>query len=143
MKSKVKKKYKIVPHIADIRLQLKADGLKHLFEVALQGMDEILKKGFCQKKTKYSKTFEIKIYSFDTSSLLVDFLSDVLTFSHIQKAIFCKVKFTEFNEKNLTAKIKGSAVENFDEDIKAVSYHEADIVKDKKGNYKTNIIFDI
>lgn len=137
------RQFKLVPHVADVRLSVKSKSLKQLFINALLGMNAILKKGFAKKTDRYSKTFEIKIASDDTTSLLIDFLSDVLTLSHIHKTIFYQVQFEVLAEKHLIAKIKGNKVEKFDEDVKAATYHEVEVVKDKKGNYLTNIIFDI
>lgn len=137
------KKFEIIPHVADVRLKLEADSLQNLFETSLEGMNEILKKGFCKKSINFSSTYKISLTSVDPTALLIDFLSEVLTLSHIRRELFCKVKFKKLNSNQLEAEIFGSKIDKFDEDIKAVSYHEAEITQDKKGELKTNIIFDI
>ena len=40
-------------------------------------------------------------------------------------------------------KLSGTRINNFDEEIKAVTYHEANVIKNKKGLWETCIIFDI
>ncbi len=137
------KRFEIVPHVADVRIKLEADNLQDLFETALEGMDEILKKGFCKRLMKNLLKLELDISSPDITSLLIDLLSDILTLSHIHSTIFCKVVFKEFATNSLKAIIYGGKVRRFDEDIKAVSYHEAEVIKNKNGNFQTNIIFDI
>ena len=135
--------FKIIPHTADIRLRVEASSLAELFKVSLEGMNQILKKDLCERKIGSSETHQIQISSHDTTSLLIDFLSEALTLSHIHGAIFCEVEFARLGSDSLSAKLFGVKTETFDEDIKAVSYHEAEIVQNGKGNYQTNMVFDI
>ena len=136
------KTFKISPHTADVRLELSASNLEKLFCVAIEGMAEIIKPGCCSSP-KTQITQELAVQSMDTTTLLIDFMSDVLAQTHINKAIFCKAIFHELTEKSLRATIFGQPVESFDEDIKAVTYHEAEVVKNAQGNYETMIVFDI
>ncbi|MCR4324425.1 MAG: archease [Candidatus Curtissbacteria bacterium] len=137
------KSFKVKPHVADVRLRVKADTLPELFEAALLGMNQIFKKDSKIKDNQNLLIEHIKIESNDQTSLLVDFLSQILTLSQINKAIFSYVDFKKLGEHDLEAEIQGFKIESFDEDIKAVSYHEAEISKNKKGEYQTTIIFDI
>ena len=137
------KYYQIIEHTADVRLNIEASSYEELFEAGLDGMSQIIKNGFCKRYLEYPLKFELTVSSSDVTSLLIDFLSDVLTLSHIHNVIFCKVVFKKLTAKSLKAFIYGRRVKKFDEDIKAVSYHEAEIMRDKKGNFKTNIVFDI
>jgi SHS2 domain-containing protein len=79
----------------------------------------------------------------DTTCLLVDYLSDVLTLSYTEKAVFCAVNFHKLEETSLSARIYGRAVEGFDEEIKAVTYHGANVRQNQKKQWETCIIFDI
>lgn len=130
-------------HTADVRLQVSADTLPELFVASLEGMNEILKEGFCREQTEHPLAHDIDISSYDTTSLLIDFLSEVLTLSHIDGAVFCDVEAINLKGNSLSAKIRGASVERFDKDVKAVSYHEAEVRRDSKGSYQTNIVFDI
>jgi SHS2 domain-containing protein len=117
---------------------------EELFRDALQGMSQIQRKGFCftaQQTFRYS--VQVSVKSVDLSALLVDFLSDVLTVSHVDKAVFCDVDFKAFSETEVDASISGYAVGYFDEDIKAVTYHEANIIVNKDQQLETMILFDI
>ena len=58
-------------------------------------------------------------------------------------AYFCAVDFLEFTETTLRAIIHGAKTEDFEEDVKAVTYHEVEVKKNEAGNYETLIIFDI
>ncbi len=135
--------FKIIPHVADIRLLVEASSLDELFTVSLEGMNQILKKNFCKKKIETPEIHQIQVSSQDTTALLVDFLSEALTLSHIHGTVFCNVEFTRLTSDSLTASLIGAKVKGFDDDVKAVSYHEAEIERNSLGNLQTNLVFDI
>lgn len=136
------KHFSLNAHTADVRLELEASTLEELFTVALIGMAEFIKPNACTGDNLIIKK-EIFVTSIDATTLLIDFMSDVLTETHINKAIFCKVIFTELTETSVRATIFGKQVEDFDEDVKAITYHEANVKKNSAGNYTTIIVFDI
>jgi SHS2 domain-containing protein len=131
-----------------VRLKVVGETLKDLFSQASLGMAEILKKGYCSsenfslgnKENLIKK--EISITAPRTVVLLVDFLSEILTFCYEEKTVFCKVDFEKVSEDEVRARILGGRVGGFDEDIKAVTYHEMEITETDKG-FETTILFDI
>lgn len=135
------KSYKILGHTADIRMKVEADSLPELFVAAIEGMNSIIKEKREERREKSKKIIEIQ--SPDKTALLIDFMNEVLYLSQANKEIYNEVKFLEFSETALKAEIFGVKVEEFDEDIKAVTYHEAEIKKNEKGNFETIIVFDI
>jgi SHS2 domain-containing protein len=134
--------FEILSHTADLRLRIFADSPEELFRTGLEGMASIIKKDTCAAEGKKIKR-RIALSSVDRTSLLVDFLSEVLTLSQTKRAVFCDINFKRFTETELDAEISGFRVKEFDEDIKAVTYHEANVKKNKKGYWETVIIFDI
>lgn len=138
------KTYNFFPHTADVRLKVEASSLEELFTAALEGMGNLIKKNECSENSLNTSFKEqIEISSTDSTALLIDFLSEVLTYTQVNKVIYCNVKFKNLTKNFLTATIFGNKVEKFDEDIKAVTYHEAEIKKNEDGNLETTIIFDI
>lgn len=135
--------YTIHPHTADIRLEVRGDSLRELFLAALAGMNEIIQPGFCQSATDFPLAEEISETSPDITALLIDFLSEINTLSHVHNALFCICDFGELNETSLAATLRGVALDGFAEDIKAVTYHEAEVVRDEQGVYSSMIVFDI
>ncbi|MCL4533736.1 MAG: archease [Bacteroidetes bacterium] len=135
--------YRLASHTADVKLRVAGDTLAELFTASLEGMNEILKRGFCRSATQYPLARDIDLVAYDTTALLIDFLSEALTLSHIDNAVFCRVEFTRIEGDSLSARISGAGVDKFDRDVKAVSYHEAEVKKGSKGSYQTNIVFDI
>lgn len=140
------KEYKIrfMPHTADVRVQIEADSQEGLFRAGLEAMNRLLKKNGCRKPGPSDITRHIDVRAPDATALLVDFLSEILTATHTQKALFCRVEFSEMSMRHLRATVSGRTMKHFDDDIKAVTYHEAEVVcNEKTGRWSTCIIFDI
>lgn len=141
--NKYMKSVVLIPHTGEMAIKVEADTLEGLFTAALQGMNKILKKDYKEELDKHAITQEILLSSVDITSLLIDFLSEALTISSINKAIFPYIEFLELGETTLHAHLIGAKVDNFTTDIKAVTYHNAEVKKNDKGNFETMIVFDI
>jgi len=134
--------FEILPHTADLRLKISGDSPEELFRAAVIGMGSVIKRDACDAG-KINKKKNVSLRSADRTALLVDFLSEVLTASQTDKIVFCDASFEKLTETELIGEIKGTTVDEFDEDIKAVTYHEADVQKNERGQWETVIIFDI
>lgn len=130
-------------HTADIRLHLRADSREELFRAGFEAMNQIIKPDACRKPCPCIIKQEIELSSVDDTTLLIDFLSDVLTLCHEHKAVFCEVDFQEMKPNRLLATIGGRPANGFEEDIKAVTYHEANVRQNAEGQWETPLIFDI
>lgn len=137
-------KIRFLPHTADVRVGLDADSQEELFRAALTALNRLLKKNGCKKSGGYGPGPEIAIEAKDATVLLVDFLSEALSAAYTEKAVFCRVHFAELTPTRLRAALSGRTVTAFDEDVKAVTYHEAEVARDgKTGRWSTVVIFDI
>lgn len=137
------KSLEYLPHIADVRMRIQGSSEEELFSVGMEGIGRILKKDVFENTRQANEFVEISLVSVDMTTLLVEFLNEVLMFSHTQKAVFFDVAIQHISEKEIRAKIKGCKVEAFDEDIKAVTYHEAQVEKNETGMLETIIVLDI
>jgi SHS2 domain-containing protein len=137
------KQVEYLSHTADIRVLLKANNRVELFEGALEGMNNILKPGVCNESEKIIHKSNVRVMSNDITSLLIDFLNDVLTLTHTLKIIFCALEVHHLDDNEIDATVTGVSVASFDEDIKAVTYHEADVQLNNNGQLETVIVFDI
>lgn len=136
------KKFKIGSHTSDKTIIAESDTYEGLFITAMKGLAFLLKGN---EKTEYKNKVvksKITIESVDSSCLIVDFLSEVLSQSYVKKAIFEEVEFDYLTETTLSADIKGIKTEKFEEDIKAITYFGARI-KNKNGIYTVKILIDI
>jgi SHS2 domain-containing protein len=137
------KRFRLLPHTADVRMCITADSLKDLFNVGITGMAEVIRPGFCQDPKGEELQCNLMIESIDKTTLLIDFLSEVLSLGHAKKALFCRVEWLSFGESKIVARIFGHRIDRIDEDIKAVTYHDADIFQKEDNSWECTIIFDI
>ena len=136
--------YEILPHTADIRLQVHAGSLPALFQEALSGMGFIQRSESCSPEQKdWPVRYELKITAPDQTSLLIDFLSEALSLGHIHQVLFCGCTIHHLSETTLHAEIMGIPNTTWDRDIKAVTYHEAELIQSPGGGWETTIILDI
>lgn len=143
----MKNYFEILPHTADVRLRAVGETLEGLFEQAVLGMAQILKsdaKFVCLPASggNDAKKEKIDLSASDETTLLIDFLNEILTRSYINKCVY-KVSSFKIHDSSLKAELAGAKVDNFDEDIKAVTYHEAKITKNPEGSFEATVIFDI
>ena len=150
------KKFEILEQAVDVRLKIFGSSPRELFKNALYAM------GFTQKpeiveqsesvmgkligrlrgrQVQVSEDFSIE--SMDYNTLLVDFLSDVLSRADIHNAVFFDVKFESFSENKIDGKIYGVKVNDFSKNIKAVTYHEVDIKEIGPNNWESLLVLDI
>ena len=131
-----------LPHTADIRMRVTAPSLEKLFIRAVEGMNGILKEEFCRLAIPVKNGTTLEFSGTDHTAMLVDFLSEVLSLSYAEKRIFCDIEIV-LSEDRLWARLFGVPVGIFDEEIKAVTYHEAKVDRNDKDEWEATILFDI
>ena len=132
-------KYEILEHKADLRIRVFGKTKEELFQNALLAMAESQKAENLGRKTKR----KIKVNSVDLNSLLVDFLSEALYRSQVNKEVYNNMKFKKFSDIEIEGQLLGQKVERFEEDIKAATYHNLDIQQSKEGIWEATVLFDI
>ncbi len=133
-----------LPHTADIRMRISADSKRELLRAGLNGINQILAPEVCNDAESGEMLEKrVSMRSVDGTSLVIDFLSDVLTHSQAEKAVFCDLNIHSLTDTSLDASIIGRKVDFFEEDIKAVTYHEAEVALNAKGLWETLVVFDI
>ncbi|RPI15009.1 MAG: archease [Ignavibacteriae bacterium] len=136
------REFEVLPHIADIRLKVKAGSVEELFQAAVEGMNSIIRgdRNINEKSTAYEV---IIIDSVDTSILLIDLLSEILTLTHSRKNLYYISEINKLTDKHINCSLFGYEIDGFDEDIKAVTYTEANIIRTPNNIFETIIVFDI
>ena len=140
-------KYEILEHKADLKIKVFGETQEELFENAMVGMF---------KGAKYEPSFvkdaegkmegvkrEIKISSLDLLSLLVDFLSEVLYLSEVNREVYQKIQFKKFTDKEIEGILSGKKLKRRGVIIKGVTYHDLDIKQRKDKIWEVTILFDI
>ena len=142
------KPYEIIEHTADVGLKANGATLKELFENAARGMFEIIS-GTKVNKGKAGqryKKIEIKRRVEDLEELLVNWLSELLYIFNKEEILLNSFKILELNNKVLIGNSSGKRIDlanaSLQTEIKAVTFHDLKIKKDKNG-FSCKIIFDV
>ena len=149
---KATKKFEVLEHTADLRLKVFGSSPKELFKNALYALGYTQKPEIVEQSPvgriigtirgrRVNEDFLIE--SMDYNTLLVDFLSEILSRSDALDAVFFDAKFKEFSELKMAGRIYGVKVSDFSQDIKAVTYHETDVKEVEPGKWETLLVFDI
>lgn len=144
-------KFEILEHKADLKIRAFGKTREEVFLNMLFGMTESQR---AEIKSKPGRTKlvlpgkkkierEIKIKSLDFPALLVDFLSEALYLSQVNKEVYFKAEFTKFTDTEIAGELIGQKVERFGEDIKAVTHHSLDIRQGEDGVWQATVLFDI
>lgn len=131
--------YEVVPHVADVRLRVEAASIETLFADALRGMYAVM--GGEPGSSAVTRSVEVTD-SADQTALLVDFLNEVLHRAHVGGEMFDEVRFERLDQTSLRARLTGTARASFREDVKAVTYHEADLRR-MGASWSTMLVFDL
>lgn len=133
-------KFKILPHAADLKIKAFGETREELFLNMLSGMQEGMR-----PEIKSDKKIErkVKIKSLDLPALLVDFLSEALYLSQVNKEVYNNIKFNKFSDFEIKGQLFGQKVERFGEDIKAVTHHNLEIKQREDRIWEATVLFDI
>ncbi len=142
------KKFEILEHTADIKIRIFGQSLADLFKNALFAMVAIQIPNYKFQITNKSQipnskmTRRVKVKSVDKEALLVDFLSEVLSLSDINNEIYPECDIIKLDDNEIEVEVRGLKVDQFDEDIKAVTYHGVKVGK-VGDHWEAEIVFDI
>ena len=129
-----------IEHTADRALRIYGSNLEELLLNAARGMNSLM-------VTKHSPCSDlqekfVEIEAMDTESLLVDWLSELAYWAEIEMILFHEFKIESFSPTHLRARIYGTRVTQLEKHIKAVTYHNLEIVQTEKG-LTAMVVFDV
>ena len=133
--------YELIPHIADVRLRVEAATCEELFLDAMRGMFAVMHGRAGEGARTVRRRIAVE-ESADLTYLLVDFLNEILQRAHVAREMFESAAFIRLTDESVEADVSGFAPAEFDEDVKAVTYHEAE-VRHENGLWSTMLVFDI
>lgn len=129
--------YEILQHTADVRLRVTASTLEELFADALRGLMAVMHGAMAGTE----ETEQVEVESVDVTALLVDFLNEALMRAHVRRRSVTGASFASLTETRVAATLTSVPAE-FEEDVKAVTYHEAEVRRDGEG-WTTMLVLDI
>lgn len=133
--------YAFSEHTADLRMHVTGQTLHELFRDALFGMTSVVRPDRLPTAPATERT--VSLTASDITGLLIEFLNEALTLMHVHREGYTGVTFASLTDHQLRATLQGFPASVFAEDIKAVTYHEAQVVRDRGGSWSTTVIFDL
>lgn len=133
-------RYKTVDHPSDVGIEAFGNDQKGLFENAAFGMMDMM---FGNPKEKMvGEAFNVKVSADDLESLMIAWLSELLYLVDSKKVSLWEFKINKLTDKQLEAKVLGGKIGKFLTFIKAATFNQLEIKKEK-GYWKSRIIFDV
>ena len=129
----------IIEHTADIRLRITATSREDLFREAMRGTIALLQPQKGERKVQH----DVRIEASDLTALLVDFLNEALSNAHARREAYDDAGISSLTDNRVEARLLGTEALAFGADVKAVTYHEADIRRDARGQWYTILVYDI
>ncbi len=129
-----------IDHTADRALRIYGSNLRDLFLNAAQGMNSLIIAAPISGSEQREKL--VALEAMDIESLLVDWLSELAYWAEIEMLVFEEFKIESVSSTHIRAKLYGTRVKKLKKHIKAVTYHNLDIVQTDEGMTAT-VVFDV
>ena len=129
-----------IEHTADNALRVSGNSWEELLENAAHGMNSLMVSDVSAIGTQIRK--QVSIEAPDTEGLLVEWLSELAYWAEKELLVFTRFEFQEVTSATAQAMLYGGHVKKVQKHIKAVTYHNLEIVKTEKGLTAT-VVFDV
>jgi SHS2 domain-containing protein len=131
--------YEFLPHTADVRIHVTAHSQEELFTEALRALCAFVNaSGEGERRER-----AVEVAAGNATDLLVDFLNEALWRLHAYREVYDAVDFQRCTLTDLSATLHGRAFQAMAEDVKAVTYHEADVQQTPEGRWTTVLVLDV
>jgi SHS2 domain-containing protein len=131
--------YEILPHTADVRVRLTCNDAPSLFADGAAALRDVVKPEVVPGQ---GETHSLSIEAHDLTSLLVDFLNELVWLLEVRHLVSSSVSVTTLEPTRLVAALTMAEVATWQRDVKAVTYHEAE-VREADGEWTTTLVLDI
>jgi SHS2 domain-containing protein len=133
-------KFVVVEHMADWALRVYGRDLADLLANAAMGMAYLMVGDLAAVPLDEKRT--VVLDAFDAETLLVDWLSELAYWAEDEQLVFREFGLSEVTERHLSAVVRGGKAAELQKHIKAVTYHDLEIVESDEG-LTTTIVFDV
>ena len=129
-----------IEHTADHALKVYGKNLKELFISAAKGMTSLMMADISAVSGEIEKV--VNIEAIDTESLLVEWLGELAYWAEAESLVFKTFNIHRLTANRVDASVMGVKVPALDKYIKAVTYHNLNIVTTRQG-LEVTIVFDV
>lgn len=135
------KKFRYLPHTADIQFQAFGSTKAEVFENSALAMFNAMSHSKVKEKLKR----KIAVKGKDNESLLYNFLEELLFLFDSQYFFLSKIKNIRIEKNMLVAEVIGDKAGKYDirTNVKAITYNEMIVKKLKPGLYVTQVVLDV
>jgi len=127
-------------HTADCALHVWGKDLNELLLNAAHGMNSLTAVDLSSIPENIEKHFEFE--AIDAESLLVEWLSELAYWAETQMLIFRRFDLYNVTPTHVQAVMHGGLASGLKNHIKAVTYHNLEIIETKKG-VEATVVFDV
>ena len=129
-----------VEHTADWALRVRGSEFRELLVNAARGMSHLLVSDLAAITTDVERRFELD--AFDDESLLVEWLSELAYWAEAEMLVFREFELSQVTSDHIEAVVWGGQVHGLQKHIKAVTYHNLEIVETEDG-LEATVVFDV
>ena len=129
-----------IEHTADKALRISGINLRELMISAAQGMTQLMLGDASKIPNEIEKSIELQ--AADAESLLVEWLGELAYWAETEMLVFKKFKITNVTATSLEAIALGGKVAELEKHIKAVTYHNLEIMQ-TPGGLEATVVFDV
>lgn len=130
----------IMDHTADWALQVYGRTLADLFVHAAQGMTYLMVAD--PETIPLTKVRQVELDAYDTESLLVDWLTELAYWAEAEQMVGRVFEVTAVSPTHLRATAHVGKANELQKHIKAVTFHNLEIIETKDG-LEVTIVFDV
>jgi SHS2 domain-containing protein len=135
-----KVEFEEIEHTADWALRIRGPDLAGLFVNAARGMSSLLVQELAALPFEIEKHLELE--ADDAESLLVNWLSELAYWAEAEGVVFGEFELHHVSPTQLQATVRGSQVSDLQKHIKAVTYHDLEMVETDEG-LEVTVVFDV
>ena len=132
--------FEVIEHTADWSIRVKGSDLRQLFKHAAEGMSTLMAGDLDALPQDMERNLELTAY--DVESLLVEWLSELAYWAEMEQVVFSRFDMVEVTRRHLRAVVRGGLAAELHKHIKAVTYHNLEVVEYEEG-WETTLVFDV
>jgi SHS2 domain-containing protein len=129
-----------IEHTADWALRVRGRDLGELLVNAARGMVSLMISNPPATPVNVDRIIELE--SIDAESLLVDWLSELAYWAEAETLVFYQFDLQDVTPTSLQAIVHGGHAPNLKKHIKAVTYHNLEIIETAEG-LEATVVFDV
>lgn len=134
------KPFEVVDHTADWALRVFGRDWPQLLAHAAQGMNSLLVAD--PVAIPLDEQRRIEITAFDSEGLLVEWLSELAYWAEEKQLVFPEHEFHQVTRNQLQGTVRGGRALELLKHIKAVTYHNLEIIETEDG-LEATVVFDV